>query len=802
MRRSLLCLIALLATLPRAAGAEPARELVVMLSPARGDDARASAARVRVAPRFESLGLAVLAALGDGLPMPPATDGPFGLDPARVLCLQARDPAAAAAARAALEGAPGIAWVEPNQEREPVGTAAFPDDPYFVAGLQWGLENRGPTTPFRGVAGADIGARAAWAITTGSADVLLAVADTGIDPTHPEFVAFLPDGRPRLLPGINTTLDPTATVIDSFGHGTPVAGVMAARTGEGAHFDSLGIAGVCGGDGVANPGCRLLPIKITAVVSGNSSSFEIARAMLAATALGARAMNLSFAGSTPSKVERLALTQAITYGCVVVAAAGNRGFTNPTAPQFPAAFAAEGLCIQAGSSDPFDHRSVFSSYGPGLDLLAPGESIWTTFMTYPSAAGASYDGYVIAAGTSFAAPHVAGAVGLLAARRPELMDTDFQRVLRESAHDLGPPGWDPPTAYGRLDLPAALAAVDPAIGIWHDEVAADAVVPIAAGTLAIGDSSGGERVRRWPGAEEYEATATVALPDSFLPPVRVWPRVGGTSTVRGGFALRYLSPWCEVTRIDATSFELRGHLYHVPPDSGVTGEEYVPLPLDQARFGFTVMGRVDRTPALRVLSPAPGASWPLGSALPVAWEASDPDSITSFAIALVGADGAETALGTRPGDARAAAVTLPCVALGEARLRVTAIDAHGPHADRTTLEVPIAVTPGRCASPTAAATAALLAAPNPFAARTWIATPAGRQPARRRPRRPRGDAADHPRGRHRCRMGRPRRARHARAAGALLRPLRERRLGAGAEDRADRVKRAVLRRVATRPSPV
>ena len=71
--------------------------------------------------------------------------------------------------------------------------------------------------------------------------------------------------------------------------------------------------------------------------------------------------------------------------------------------------------------------------------MAPGEEVYTTFMTYPSFFGATYPGYVPASGTSFSAPHVAGAVGLLAAVRPDLTDNDFQHVIRESAHDIGAP---------------------------------------------------------------------------------------------------------------------------------------------------------------------------------------------------------------------------------------------------------------------------------------------------------------------------------------------------------------------------
>src|SRR5207249_10248270 len=125
-----------------------------------------------------------------------------------------------------------------------------------------------------------------------------------------------------------------------------------------------------------------------------------------------------------------AMRYAIADGCLVVAAGGNRGATAPRDPIYPAAYAADALCLQVGASDAWDRRAVFSSYGPGLDLVAPGVDVWTTFMTYPSAAGATYPGYVAVSGTSFAAPFATGVAGLLAAARPELAADDLRQLMR------------------------------------------------------------------------------------------------------------------------------------------------------------------------------------------------------------------------------------------------------------------------------------------------------------------------------------------------------------------------------------
>src|SRR5439155_1496457 len=186
-----------------------------------------------------------------------------------------------------------------------------------------------------------------------------------------------------------------------------------------------------------------------------------------------------------------------------------------------------------------DQRARFSSYGPGLDVVAPGIDIWTTFMTYPSAIGTHYNGYVAGSGTSFAAPFVTGVIGLLAGEHPELSEVDFQHVVRESADDIGAAGVDPETGWGRLNAAAALRSVSAEFGIWHDEVAADRLTPGAIDTLWIGEQGPGlmNEPRLWPNAQVIEASATVSLPDSFLGPVRVWPRIGGTLTLQNGFRL-------------------------------------------------------------------------------------------------------------------------------------------------------------------------------------------------------------------------------------------------------------------------
>ncbi len=733
------------ASIAAPAAAEPSTQLVIMLARAPSG-ARVQVPGPRFASRLAALGLTRLSALSDGITVAPGAaplTNPFDLDPSRVMLVAASDASTAAAAAAALAGDPEVEWVEPNQPRTIAGLAfpdggglppgPFPDDPMFTDGRQWGLRNLGPAGRYGGIAGADIHALEAWQRSVGSNDLRLAIADTGIDPDQPDLQATLPDGSSRIERGLNVTLEPIPVITDSMGHGTLVTGVMAARTNDGVHFDSLGMAGVCGGDGGTNYGCHIVPIKIAPGHSGEATSYDIARAIVYSVAVGARAMNLSFAGSSPSRVERTALYYAITRGCVVVAAAGNRGFLFGTEPQYPAAYARDGLCIQVGASDPSDQRTLFSSYGPGLDLLAPGLNVWTTFMTYPSYGGASYPGYVAASGTSLAAPHVTGAVGLLAAARPDLADDDLQRVLRESTDDVGAPGVDPLTGHGRLNVAAALEAVRPALGLWHDEVAATLFSSIATDTLRVGESGPGtmDRVRTWPRAELIEATATVAIPDSFLDSIRVWPRVGGTFTVRGGFRLPYFAPSAEVIAQDARSFSLRGYLYRSLDSTCGTcspNDAYLPLPPDQARFGFTVLGRVDRPPTVAVTSPAPGVSLAPGDTLAVAWSATDPDQVTEIEVWFDPERGAPLRLARVPGANSSVVIKAPCLGPrgGHGSLRVVVLDEHGPQLDQASAWIAIEVRGGFCAGiPPVAGT--LEAWPNPSRDITRIAgAPGGR----------------------------------------------------------------------------
>lgn len=306
----------------------------------------------------------------------------------------------AAAARAALAGASGIDFVEADA---PVAAMRTPTDTYWSQ--QWG-----PRT---------VSAPAAWDVTTGAADVVIAVLDTGVNP-GPEF-----DGK--LLPGIdfvNGDSDPADD--DANRHGTAVAAVAAADANDG------GVAGMCWT-------CSILPVKVLGA-DGSGSSYDIARGVTWATDRGADVIVMSLGGTGTSQVLQDATAYARAEGVVLVAAAGNAGSTTPN---YPAAY--PGIIGVAGSTS-VDGRYDWSNHGSWVDVAAPGCN------GAPLASG----GYGNFCGTSSATPLTAGAVALGVALGAS--GAVVEEALRATAVPVG--SW---VERGRIDAAAMLAAVEDAL---------------------------------------------------------------------------------------------------------------------------------------------------------------------------------------------------------------------------------------------------------------------------------------------------------------------------------------------------
>ena len=294
-----------------------------------------------------------------------------------------------------LERDPAVESVDYNYLR----TLSYaPNDPRFDG--QWGLIQPG--------------FQDAWSRTRGQG-VRIAVVDTGAAVRHPDLkrkIALQRDFRHN-----------DGTVEDSSGHGTHVAGTVAAETNN-----RTGVAGGC-------PACKLLIAKAFSPDGGYD--FAIARGVTWSADKGAKVINCSFEGPGNSDALKDALDHATSKGAVVVAAAGNG---NTSAPSYPAAYP-NVLAVAATNED--DQRASFSNHGSWVDVAAPGVNILSTVP----------GGYDHRGGTSMAAPHVSALAGLLASqgRGPKAIR---DRILR-TALDLGPDGRD--SYYGKGRIRADLA---------------------------------------------------------------------------------------------------------------------------------------------------------------------------------------------------------------------------------------------------------------------------------------------------------------------------------------------------------
>ena len=287
-----------------------------------------------------------------------------------------------------------------------------PNDPAFSQ--QWALQK--------------IEASAAWDIYSGGTNVIIAVIDSGADLNHPDLQA-------NLVPGwdfVNNDSLPD----DDHGHGSHVAGITAAVGNNG-----IGITGV-------NWRAKIMPLKMLDA-SGNGSTYDLAQAVYYAVDHDARVINMSLGAPGSAwpcdwpEVEA-AFNYAVNHGVLLVVASGNDGQLGVNCP------GAYEQAMAVGSTTATDTRSYFSNYGPRLDIVAPGSSIYSTF----------YSGsYTTMSGTSMATPHVAGLAALLWSFAPALNANEVRNFIQNSADDLGPAGWDQYFGYGRINAKKTLDAI-------------------------------------------------------------------------------------------------------------------------------------------------------------------------------------------------------------------------------------------------------------------------------------------------------------------------------------------------------
>ncbi|NUP19275.1 MAG: type VII secretion-associated serine protease mycosin [Streptomyces sp.] len=303
-----------------------------------------------------------------------------------------------------------------------------------------------------------------WGQATGKG-VTVAVIDTGVDASNRQLTS-------AMAPGGKTFVDGPAAK-DSEGHGTRVAGIIAARPRPGTGF--VGIA----------KDAKILSLRYTGGQEKQGDAGTMSAAIRYAVDKGAKIINIS--SDTQNKKDDDTLRDAVAYavgqGALIVAAAGNDGADGKLAKTYPAAY--DGV-LAVAASDRNDERAVFSQSGDFVDVAAPGVSMVSTV---------PIDGQCTADGTSFAAPYVAGVAALLKQKYPEWDASQIATRIEETAQRPGRKanpfiGWgvvDPVAALSEETTPGETPQPDPPV-----EAGTGKVVPMA---VTMGESEA-ERERR------------------------------------------------------------------------------------------------------------------------------------------------------------------------------------------------------------------------------------------------------------------------------------------------------------------
>ncbi|PKK94069.1 MAG: hypothetical protein CVV61_01430 [Tenericutes bacterium HGW-Tenericutes-6] len=273
----------------------------------------------------------------------------------------------------------------------------------------------------------------AWTKTTGSPDLLIAIIDTGIDTDHEEFLG-------RLSPlsyNARTKEVGLSHVEDDEGHGTFVAGIIAANKDN-----SKGIAGIVQqGDLLIIKANNLDNLSTEENEAKSFSDSNIIEGIYYAVEQGADIINMSLGGSSPNTLVKNAVDYAYSQGVIIVAASGNDG---ENVALYPASY--ENV-VSVGATDQNKIIASFSNYNEYIDLVAPGVEIISTDINNAYASGG---------GTSYAAPHVTGAIALMLAYFPTYTNDQIIAKLRSTATDLGETGFDPYYGDGLISLLLAL----------------------------------------------------------------------------------------------------------------------------------------------------------------------------------------------------------------------------------------------------------------------------------------------------------------------------------------------------------
>ena len=370
----------------------------------------------------------------------------------------------------ALARDPRVLWMEPNRMRYALSVAepndpayntldtTTPDDPSLATWYKWDAHL--------------IQAHDAWAIwpnkyfstTVGksSPKIRIAIIDTGIDYSHPDFknagATSTDSGKGGQL---DTSLDKTITggkftskAPDAFGHGTHVAGIAAASVNNGQGTTGTGY------------NATILSVRVLDA-NGDGTEADIASGIVYAADHGALIENLSLGGYGFSQVEADAVNYAWSRGTLCIAAAGNDGVDSK--PVYPAALP---RVLGVSATGAQDELALYSDFGDGIGVAAPGGNfdidygwyldVYSAMPTYyvtlndPNVYGASQT-YAYLEGTSMASPQVAGLAALYAGYKKYTPSTPngpllLWQALQKSADDVGGgPEWNSVYGFGRIN---------------------------------------------------------------------------------------------------------------------------------------------------------------------------------------------------------------------------------------------------------------------------------------------------------------------------------------------------------------
>ena len=345
---------------------------------------------------------------------------------------------------------PAVKYAEPNYVIRAIGT---PDDPDFVS--LWALNNTGQDG---GTSDADIDALEAWDITTGDANIVVGVIDTGVDYNHPDLQANMwvnpneiagngidDDGNGVIddihgFSAVNNSGDP----MDGNGHGTHVAGTIGAKGNNG-----VGVVGV--NWDVSIVGCQFLDASGSGSTANAIACIDYMTDLKVNHGVDIKATNNSWGGGGFSQALKDSIEAGGNEGILFFAAAGNDAVDNDANPHYPSNYDSD-VVMSIASTDRNDNMSSFSQWGlTSVDMGAPGSAILST------TPGNTYSTY---SGTSMATPQMTGAAALVWSINPDLTPLEMKQLLMDSG-DANAALTGKTVAGTRLNVANALDLADP-----------------------------------------------------------------------------------------------------------------------------------------------------------------------------------------------------------------------------------------------------------------------------------------------------------------------------------------------------